>query len=76
MHNKKREGFWIYFETTGDTAVKGYFKNGEQDSTWTYYYDSSSTKLRECHYKNNLRNGLCTIWYRNGQIERAGKLFK
>lgn len=56
----------------GYTTLKGFFKDGEKDSTWTFaYYTGDTEKIS--NYKNGILNGEYQYFYDTGQLNVSGQ---
>ena len=54
------------YKSNGNKKVEGYYKDGNQDREWTYWYENGQKKL-ERTYKDGELDGLWTYWDENGQ---------
>lgn len=71
-----RNGKWIYWYPSGQQNVPLEFTTGNMAGlsiNATSNKDLPKQKKAEFNYKNNLEDGLVTIWYDNNQIFRQGK---
>jgi antitoxin component YwqK of YwqJK toxin-antitoxin module len=53
----RNDGPYYLFSNNGDTLVKGYFTDGERDSTWKFVYQD---KIETGTYKEGLKEGKWT----------------
>lgn len=66
-----KDGPFEEISSYGYTTVKGYFKLGEKDSTWTYsYYTGDKEKIS--NYKKGKLDGLYMYFYDNGKVNVSG----
>ncbi|MEZ5083580.1 MAG: toxin-antitoxin system YwqK family antitoxin [Bacteroidales bacterium] len=55
------------YHYSGNIMTKGFYKNKEKDSLWTYY-NSEGTLLTEEFYLHNKKDGNWKTYYDNGQV--------
>jgi antitoxin component YwqK of YwqJK toxin-antitoxin module len=73
--NGKPAGPVIVYDGWGRAEVRGTFHNGMKEGTWSYHA-STGQKIVETSYRNDLKDGLCLMWYgsRIGEGRYAGNL--
>ena len=54
------------YKSNGNKKVEGYYKDGNQDRKWTYWYENGQ-KSSAGPYKDGKEDGLWTEWHDNGQ---------
>ncbi len=71
FQNGLKHGYFEEFLVSGNLALKGYFENGDKDSTWTYsYYTGTTEKIS--NYKNGLLDGPYVYYYDNQVLNVSG----
>lgn len=64
-NDQKRSSVEIY-DDRGELGAKGFYYNKKKDSTWLYY-GANEKLIKEENYKNGKLNGVCKVFYPNGQ---------
>ena len=74
---KKQEGtykegqqdvFRTYWDNDGSKYEGKMIRKDGEDGTFLFWYDNEKTKIQtQISYKNGKMDGLCTVWYENGQ---------
>jgi len=73
--NGKLHGKCVYYFEDGKIDHNGAYKNGKQDSLWTYYYKDGQKKAEERYYEGK-RSGKAKYWYKNGNVYVTGKFIE
>src|ERR1041385_2253935 len=68
----KLQGKAVYYFQDGKIDRTGAYKNGMQDSAWTFYYKEGTKKAEE-HYFEGKKSGPAMYWYKNGNKAQSGK---
>ncbi len=71
--NGYRQGKWIFFEKNykDSISVIGYYKDGQKNGLWTYFYPNGNIKAI-ITYSNNKKEGPVKLYYENGKLEEEG----
>ncbi|HET6993188.1 MAG TPA: hypothetical protein VFJ43_17775, partial [Bacteroidia bacterium] len=73
--NGKLEGKCYYYFKDGKMDHNGAYKNGLQDSVWTYYYEEGTKKGQETYFEGK-KSGPASYWYKNGNSYMSGKFIE
>lgn len=71
LKNGPCEEYSIY----GYPLLKGFFKDAEKDSTWTYYYYKGAIE-KVCSYRNDMLDGAYTYYFEDGKVNIEGNYSK
>ena len=59
----------------GKPAKIGWYKNGKQDSVWTFFYDDGAIKAIE-QFNRGLKQGKNSYFYKGGKLAQETVFFK
>lgn len=68
---KKRVGYWIFFDRQQNKKSEGYYKDNRKDSVWVFYYPSGQRKA-EITFKRGRKKGLAKAYYPDGKVSEEG----
>ena len=63
----KLEGKAYYYSQEGKLDHSGAYKNGKQDSIWTFYFAEGNKKGEERYFEGK-KSGPASYWYKNGKL--------
>lgn len=70
--NGKLEGVCYYYFKEESLDRTGRYKDGKQDSIWTFYFNDGNKKATESYFQGR-KSGKANYWYKNGNKFMTGK---